>query len=171
MTLDQGLLDKARLEAGRLADAEAQALLVKADYHSSVRRLHLGGGSLREIAKALGISHQRVQQVVDAHGGSWWQRMWRSRNATRDLICTYCDRPANDVEKLIAGPDVYICDRCVAAAEATASGRARTAAGHAKRCAFCNRTGRGGRQIVTKSTFGICSDCLEQCRKILDDRA
>jgi hypothetical protein len=174
MTLDQALLDKARTEAARLAEAERQTLLTRGDYHAAVRRLHLGGGSLREIAEALGVSHQRVQQIVDATGGSWWQRVWKTRN-TRDAacICTYCDRPASEVAKLIAGPNVYICDRCVAAAEATAAGKAKPAIGQAKRCAFCSRTkrdGRGGRRIVTESSYGICTDCLEQCRKILDDR-
>src|SRR5262245_46155501 len=168
MTLDEALLEKARGEAGRLKEAERNALTAKAEYHAAVRRLHLGGGSLREIAEALGISHQRVQQIVDATGGSWWQRVWKSRN-TRDAVCTFCERPPSEVAKLIAGPNIYICDRCVAAAESTAAGRV-TPAKPARRCGFCSRTGRGGRRIVTESSFGICTDCLELCRQILDDR-
>lgn len=172
MTLDQALLEKARLEAARLAEAERQTLLVKADYHSSVRRLHLGGGSLREIADALGVSHQRVQQIVDATGGSWWQRVWKTRNALdAACICTYCDRPASEVAKLIAGPNVYICDRCVTAAEATAAGKAGAEfAVKRGRCAFCGRGSRGTRRIVAAARGAICSECLEQCHKILDER-
>ena len=106
MTLDEQLLQKARAEGERFAEAERQALLARTDYHTVVRRLHLSGGSLREIALALGLSHQRVQQIVKGAGGSWWQRVWRSRNITRDAVCTFCDRASSEVAKLIAGPNV-----------------------------------------------------------------
>ena len=173
MTLDQALLDKARTEADRLADTERQALLAKADYHAAVRRLHLGGASLREIAEALSISHQRVQQIVDASGGSWWQRVWKSRNV-RDAACTYCGRPPAEVDKLIAGPNVYICDRCVGQAEAGTAGRAsasfKPGSGLSKRCGFCSRGTRGARRVLTGLRANICTDCLDQCRRILEAR-
>src|SRR5262245_21191686 len=118
MVLDDALLKKARDESGRLADAERQVLLTRAEYHSAVRRLHLAGASLREVAEALGLSHQRVQQIVGAAGGTWWQRAWRSRTRRRDAVCSFCERPPSEVANLIAGPNVFICDDCVAAAEA-----------------------------------------------------
>jgi len=31
----------------------------------------------------------------------------------RRLACSFCKRSHRDVEKLVAGPDVFICDRCV----------------------------------------------------------
>jgi hypothetical protein len=31
----------------------------------------------------------------------------------RRLKCSFCQRPASEVRKLVAGPGVYICDRCV----------------------------------------------------------
>lgn len=34
----------------------------------------------------------------------------------RRLACSFCGRGEADVDKLVAGPRVYICDRCVAAA-------------------------------------------------------
>jgi len=34
----------------------------------------------------------------------------------RSLKCSFCRRSEKDVAKLVAGPRVYICDRCVAAA-------------------------------------------------------
>ena len=83
MTLDPQLVDRARDAATELADAELAALLDRAHYHTAVRRLHLAGGSLREIAQALSLSHQRVQQIVSAAGGSWWQRVWRTRRSVR----------------------------------------------------------------------------------------
>ena len=32
----------------------------------------------------------------------------------RQLRCSFCGKPQDQVKKLIAGPDVYICDECVA---------------------------------------------------------
>ena len=34
----------------------------------------------------------------------------------RSLKCSFCKRREQDVAKLVAGPRVYICDRCVAIA-------------------------------------------------------
>lgn len=36
----------------------------------------------------------------------------------RDLACSFCDARRTDVKKLIAGPTLYICDRCVVEAAA-----------------------------------------------------
>lgn len=29
-------------------------------------------------------------------------------------MCSFCTKPAHEVDKLISGPGIYICDRCVA---------------------------------------------------------
>ncbi len=175
MVLAPELLEQAKTAAARLEDAERQALLSRGDYHTAVRRLHLAGGSLREIAQALSLSHQRVQQIVDGAGGSWWRRVWRTRKMPPDAICTWCTRPPSEVEKLIAGPNVYICDACVASAEKTASGGATTGpfARATKRsvtlrCAFCGKRATGTRSLVTAAAGHVCSDCLHVCREILD---
>jgi len=173
MVVDPNLLEKARAAGARFAEAERQALLTRADYHTAIRRVHLAGGSLREIAQALSLSHQRVQQIVSAAGGSWWMA-WRSRRAARDLVCTWCGRSQGEVSKLIAGPNVFICDACVAAAERAMSGadagaawlpaaRARTR----PRCGFCRKRASGNRKLVTGAA-SICSQCLTVCREILD---
>jgi hypothetical protein len=176
MTLDKNLLEKAAEAGARLADAERQALLSRADYHSAIRRLHLAGASLREIARTLSLSHQRVQQIVSAAGGSWWM-VWRSRRVTRDAVCTWCDRPPSEVSKLIAGPNVYVCDRCVEAAEHAMRGADRrgdtghwSKAGPRSRCAFCRKRANENRSLVAGPP-DICSECLRTCREILDGRA
>ena len=61
MPADQ--LDKARAAGDELAAAERKVLETRGEYHTAIRRLHLAGASLREIAEALSISHQRVQHV------------------------------------------------------------------------------------------------------------
>src|SRR5437867_521401 len=117
MTVEAELLKRAQRAGADLGEAERKTLLARADYHAAIRRLHLAGASLRELADALSLCHQRVQQIVDRAGGSWWQRVWRTRNAKRDAVCTYCGKPPSEVAKLIAGPDVFICDACVAAGD------------------------------------------------------
>jgi len=39
------------------------------------------------------------------------------------LACSFCGRGEADVAKLVAGPKVYICDRCVALAGQIMAGR------------------------------------------------
>lgn len=173
--LDQELCERARSAGERLAAAEQHVLECRADYHTAIRRLHLGGASLREVADALSLSHQRVQQIVESAGGSWWRRVWRTRNATRDLVCTWCDRPSSEVSKLIAGPNVFICESCIEAAERAMRGLAGTglkrAQGRTGRCSFCRRRGGRQRAIVLGAAAHVCGDCLRICREILDGRA
>jgi len=174
VVIDENLLQQARAAGAKLADAEREALLTRADYHTAIRRLHLGGASLREIAQALSLSHQRVQQVVSAAGGSWWQ-VWRRRGATSDAVCTWCGRPPGEVIKLIAGPRIYICDACVEAAERTLRGQAdgdpKQVTGAARdRCSFCRKRANAQRALV-RGPQSVCSDCLRICREILESRA
>jgi hypothetical protein len=137
--MNSELLAQARQAQERLIDAERDVEVARAEFHRAVRRLHLHGSSLRELAAGLGLSHQRVHQIVEEAGGS---RRWirirdggqsqnqsqnqsqsqsrsqagRSRTHQHRLSCTFCDKTQNQVRKLIAGPGVYICDGCIALA-------------------------------------------------------
>jgi hypothetical protein len=177
MVLSPELLEKAKAAGARLEEADRQALLSRADYHTAVRRLHLGGASLREIAQALSLSHQRVQQIVSGAGGTWWRRVWRTRTIRPDAVCSWCGRPPSEVAKLIAGPNVFICDSCIESAEKAAGGRAGAGpfAGTKKksvatRCAFCGKRAAGQRSLVTAPAGHVCTDCLRVCREILEGR-
>src|SRR6516164_6849831 len=113
-SMDENLLAEARQAQERLIDAERDADVARAEFHRAVRRLHLHGASLRELASSLGLSHQRVHQIVEAAGGS---RRWLRRSPVRPdpglLLCTFCGKNQKQVKKLIAGPGVYICNGCV----------------------------------------------------------
>ena len=125
--MDEELLAEARRAEERLIDAERDAEVFRAEFHRAVRRLHLHGASLRELAGALGLSHQRVHQIVESAGGS---RRWlrqrepgkrepgqrERRRQGAQLACTFCGQDQTQVQKLIAGPNVYICDACVSRA-------------------------------------------------------
>jgi ATP-dependent Clp protease ATP-binding subunit ClpX len=38
---------------------------------------------------------------------------WRRRPAATRLRCSFCGRDSTAVERLVAGPSVYICDACI----------------------------------------------------------
>jgi hypothetical protein len=178
MTINEELLKKARAAASRLAEMERVVELSRTEYYSIVRRMNLAGSSLREIAQELGLSHQRIQQMVQKSGGSWWQRIWRSRNLKTNLICTFCKRPQIQISKLIAGPDVFICDRCVAEAEMCITGSESHVSsisftpvqeGSKARCSFCGKSRTADRLVLASSAGNICSECLDVCRQVLID--
>jgi len=64
MTLDDPILVEAKAARETVLELERQQEHARVDYHHQIRRLHAAGGSLREIADALGLSHQRVHQIV-----------------------------------------------------------------------------------------------------------
>jgi Clp amino terminal domain, pathogenicity island component len=82
MTLDEKVLDQAREARQRLVDLESQTAHARVDYHHAIKKLHAAGGSLREIAEALELSHQRVHQIVEGappSAGVQWMGRGRQR--------------------------------------------------------------------------------------------
>jgi ClpX C4-type zinc finger protein len=185
--VNDDLLAEARLAQEQLIDAERDLEVARAEFYRAVRRLHLRGSSLREVATALGLSHQRVHQIVEEAGGS---RRWvrgRSGPPKAYLECTFCGKTQKRVRKLIAGPHVYICDGCVTLAETViSSGQpASTALGSMNavpehllrlRCSFCGKD-RGQAPGLAAMPAGtghkspefaaICSECLALCGEII----
>lgn len=70
MTLNEKTLGQATTARDSLLDLQHKTEVARVDYHHLIRRLHADGGSLREIAEALGLSHQRVHQIVEPVDGS-----------------------------------------------------------------------------------------------------
>lgn len=70
MTLDKDTLTKAQKARDQLLELQHSAEVARVDYHHTIRQLHAAGGSLREIAEALGLSHQRVHQIVEPVDGA-----------------------------------------------------------------------------------------------------
>jgi ClpX C4-type zinc finger len=186
--MDEMLLAEARQAQERLIDAERDADVARAEFHRAVRRLHLNGASLRELASGLGLSHQRVHQIVESAGGSRrWLRRDRGRPDPGLLHCTFCGKHQKQVTKLIAGPSVYICDRCVDLAKVVVSDGepvtteiAELTAGPGDeprtQCSFCGkRRDQVASLIVSsiqterKAPAAICSECLDLCTEIIDE--
>jgi ClpX C4-type zinc finger len=186
--MDDKLLAEARQAQERLIDAERDVEVARAEFHRAVRRLHLHGASLRELAPALGLSHQRVYQIVEEAGGSRrWLRRPEVRRPHRDMVlaCTFCGKTQKQVRKLIAGPGVYICEGCVSLARGVISSgnAAATRLGPLNaaseqdsklKCSFCgkDRAQAGGLVVLTAGTprkivAGICPECLDLCDEIV----
>jgi len=119
--LQRELLDAAHRARSALIDAQLGVDQARAEYEHAVRRLHAGGATLREIAEALGVSHQRVHQIVD---NGPMRRRWRRRAGDPPRrTCSFCGIQQPPARSLIAGPSVYICDRCIALATTVAATR------------------------------------------------
>jgi len=177
MTLDESLLRSAREAGARWADGQHRAELAKADYHHTIRRLHVTGASLREIAEALNISHQRVHQIIEATGGT---EVWKPRKpASASPTCTFCGLPKDAVANLIAGPGVCICDGCVGLAQRiladpqsleTDRTRLQPASTTSRtRCSFCRKRARDVTSLVAGPGVRICDRCLHLCEEIIID--
>jgi hypothetical protein len=182
--MDEKLLAAARQAQEQLVEADHAADLAKAQFYRAVRRLHLSGASLRELAAALHLSHQRVHQIVETAGGA---RRWARRGQLPpDLACSFCGRRQRKAHNVVAGPDVYICEKCVELAETVIrSGQAgETALGPLqsvpdnlaqRRCSFCGKRRHQVNGLATTvgnpagklaDDAAICAECLILCREI-----
>ena len=160
MGLDQELVREAARAKEQLGVAQHAAYRAKVDYHQAIRRLHAAGGSLREIAEALRMSHQRVHQIIEEAAEPTRRRWRREPQLLSGPLgpCSFCGRPRDVCAKLIAGPEVFICDRCVVQATRLAAGPAVEGqaegplrlepAGSAARCSFCGLEARKVRHLV-----------------------
>ena len=187
--MDAKLLADARQAQERLIEAERDAEVARAEFNCAVRRLHLHGASLRELAGCLGLSHQRVHQIVESAGGSRrWARRGRAHHSPL-LVCTFCGRHQTEVKKLIAGPSVYICNKCTdltrsviesgeSASTPVGMVTAVTDRGQSATvsCSFCGKrrdqvTGlaTSSAQTERKAPATICTECLDLCDEIITE--
>jgi Clp amino terminal domain, pathogenicity island component len=104
MTLDEQVLAEAREVRQRLVDLESQTAHARVDYHHAIKKLHAAGGSLREIAEALELSHQRVHQIVEGPVGPpippFGRRGWkhgRRHGRRREFFLARFDDGAKEV--------------------------------------------------------------------------
>lgn len=162
MVLDERLLQEARGAGERIAELERETAAATAAYHRAVRRLHVAGSSMREIADALELSHQRVHQIVEAGGGL--KRRWKLRKQPGPLICSFCDKTAEQVKKLVAGAAAYICGDCIDAAGQ--GGFDRVHASSSLRCSFCGKPRKAVARMLAGGRAQICDHCLRLCEEI-----
>jgi hypothetical protein len=195
MGIDPSLLGDAVAAEGRLIEAEHAVAVARADFHRAVRRLQLGGASMREAAEALGLSHQRVHQIVESAGGS---RRWRKPAQEADACaCSFCGRRRRRSKEMVAGPGVFVCRPCVAVISGVLGGGApavtpiatleQVEAGTRRaRCSFCGKrphqvgglarargsAGQPGQPAKRKvaGDVHICTDCVALCQEIFAEQ-
>ena len=187
MSIDNRLLEQAQAASARIATAQHEVDTARIGFQRAVRALYLNGGSLREIADALGLSHQRLHQLLDVPSGRPASAR-RRRGHQGAVPCSFCGRPQPQVAKLIAGEGgVAICDSCVALAgssiassEPAWSAEVTVAVQPAPgQCPFCGKhTGvelvsdpRTPLRLVvapgTTPPAAICEECLDLCAEII----
>jgi hypothetical protein len=192
MPLDREVLRQAREARDRAFDLQYGADQAQVEYQHAIRRLHGTGASLREIAEALGLSYQRVHQIVDRGSGKG-----AVKECQRDRACSFCGAAQRQVRRLVAGPGVFICERCVDLAdEVLAEDEARSnrwtllapEREREARCSFCGKRrhdvtgmvvapdrppiGKFGRRRRARRFPGVreCSECLALCHEIMAEQ-
>ena len=90
--------------------------------------------------------------------------------------CSFCGRSGIDVASLVAGPGVYICERCTTDASQLASPSGGEPADnlislvpagqHDATCSFCGKKRRDVEHLAASQTAAICDQCLALCREI-----
>ena len=78
------------------------------------------------------------------------------------LRCSFCDRAQQQVAKLIAGPNVYICNGCVRLARGWAP-----LAYPGRTCSFCGKWAPREGRVTGHGTVAICDQCLDLCDEII----
>jgi ATP-dependent protease Clp ATPase subunit len=96
------------------------------------------------------------------------------------LACSFCGKSQKQVKKLIAGPGVYICDRCIGGAHAVIAEPGQTVStpiatiqqvseeAGAQQCGFCGKP-RHRVAAMASTNARICNECLELCDEIVDE--
>lgn len=142
----------------------------KFDHSMHTRGQHLLFGILRErngvaaqVLTNLGVDHADVSKRI--------ARITRT--------CSFCARNGADVANLIAGPQVFICDRCTREASRLtiepAAGPAHDALTlvpadqQDATCSFCGKHRADVDHLVTGPAASICAECLTICREINDE--
>jgi ATP-dependent protease Clp ATPase subunit len=92
--------------------------------------------------------------------------------------CSFCRRDGTGTRGVVAGPDVWICQRCVVTCRAELSNQqaegdsgAFSLSDSDGRCSFCSRDASRDRLLLRHEGASICADCVETCEDIFTDQA
>jgi ClpX C4-type zinc finger len=186
MSVNLKLLGEAVRARERLIELQHEREQAQVSYQHAIRRLHASGASLRQIADALGLSYQRVHQVVDVSTGKGALKESELR-----VRCSFCGQQRSDLRSAVAGPgQIFICDQCVElASEVLGDGQPRSEPGRSMvplasedarvRCGFCGKRRAQARGLVEapsrpavgklrgrRAGVRICGECVDLCREI-----
>jgi ClpX C4-type zinc finger len=185
MTLDPDLVRAGRQLRDRLAELGAEVDQVLADLRGQVGRLHAAGGSPEEIAAAVGLGERQVREMLESGAAGAKAEAdpagQRQQPGWGIPACSFCGAVQREASRLIAGPGVAVCDRCVGVAmDLLVQGRTdrddlRLVGGDPRdrtRCSFCGkRARRVGRLVAGGAGVHICGECLDLCTEILREES
>jgi|SRR5271170_4453099 len=165
---EKDLVQVVREREARIRELEFELGKAKEDYHEAVRDMHVQGMSLREIAALLKLSHQRVHQIVETQSQHW---RFCVRPLNPKLVCSFCESSSNQVDKLVAGPNIFMCNECgVHCAKALKTGQPVDYKDNKfqildkstrLRCSFCGKLPGKTRVVVASRRHQVCSTCLK----------
>lgn len=164
--MDSRLLKECEIAREELRRGKKDMATARAEYEESIRRLYLGGASLGKIGEALGISRQRVHQIIGAVPQPLERRAHGLRHEPGHS-CSFCGRSAKFAGKLVAGLDSHICNECIGAASRLLANKASERDAHFARlpnnsrkpCSFCGQK-KEGLARVAASGHQICRNCV-----------
>lgn len=111
-----------------------------------------------ELAEA-GVPEDQIAAVTGIH-----PTKARRFGSAADLVrCGFCGANRDEVNQMVAGPGVYVCDACILGA----SLRRPTA----EMCSFCGKGANevGGVMVAREGTATLCDSCLALCIEIVAD--
>ena len=94
-----------------------------------------------------------------------------------DLACSFCGRDSNSVERLVAGPLVYICSNCIDVCNTFENGEASKSGNvvldqfsySSGKCSFCEKVSKAANSVIECQDLRICLECLGHCNYIIDE--
>jgi hypothetical protein len=179
--LDPATLREARESRDRMLEAQHALESARADYGHAIRRLHAEGGSLREIAESLGLSHQRVHQLVEgdeggraARKGSRRRFDWPFTRFTRRArqVVVLAQQEAEDLGHAPAGTEHVLLGLALAEDAATAPVLAEaglTAGAIRERVAALEPSGRSRRRGFTRAAKRALEQSLLEAKTLGDN--
>ena len=109
-------------------------------------------------------------------------RKEESAGSGRELRCSFCNKSQRDVRKLVAGPNVYICDECVdicldilsaTTKDDERSSEARTAGSSAfttMSCSLCRMPVAVREGLPVRERGALCPGCVGEIEAALAAR-
>lgn len=121
---------------------------------------------LRDLIE-LGVSRSEQQEkVIDLSGARNQDRPRRPRNGTPKECCTVCGRDKGDVDRLMSGNRVYVCNLCVSWIHQHRQDQAvPDREDHV--CSFCNNSIFEVEGMYSARELLICNRCLDTCVNLL----
>jgi ATP-dependent protease Clp ATPase subunit len=96
--------------------------------------------------------------------------MPRFGDSERELRCSFCNKARGQVARLIAGPNVYICNECIALCnEIIGEVKLPPPKPEELCCSYCNRPRSEVRFLLVGPKTAMCNKCADQRVALLEE--